>query len=214
MRRRLGVAALAAVFIAPTGAHAEPSIREKTVDKFGRKQVQKYAHFHRTWTHRSGKNVVGRQIVKHGMPRKGRDRVASRREWRRTMAVFDRWEHPPTPAPAPVMYGTSPAASSAYNSGTGSYSIPSGIVACEKCTRFGGCRTVKQLPATSASDAKAKTSRPSACVPSQHQPNSVCFLGRPPSQKAEYQSTIGRQFSPYVPAVEGSSLTANTPHTS
>lgn len=139
MRRRLGAAAIAAVVVtAPTAAHAEPTIRDKTVDKFGRKQVQKYAHFHRKWTHRSGKNVVGRQIVKHGMPRKGRDRVASRREWRRTLRVFHRWEHPPKPpAPPPTLSSTSPSVGSAYSSGTGQYAIPTDIVMCESNGDYG-----------------------------------------------------------------------------
>lgn len=129
MRRRLGALAVMAIAsIAPTAAHAEPTIREKTVDKFGRKQVQKYAHFHRTWTHRSGRSVVGRQIVKHGMPKKGRDRVASRGEWRRTMAVFDRWENPPPPA-QPAWSGSSPVES--VESYGGPYAIPADIVACE-----------------------------------------------------------------------------------
>lgn len=133
MRRRLGAAILVvAASIAPTAAGSEPTIRAKTVDKFGRKQVQKYAHFHRKWTHRSGRNVVGRQIVKHGMPRRGRDRVASRREWRRTMAVFRRWENPPRPpAPPPTLASTQPSASSSYVGGTGQYAIPTEIVMCE-----------------------------------------------------------------------------------
>jgi hypothetical protein len=128
MRRRLGAAAITVVFFAPTAAGSEPTIRERSVEKFGRDQVQRYAHLHRKWTHRAGKDVVGRQVVKYGMPRKGSDRVASRREWRRTLAVFDRWENPPPPSEPVWASSTPPGSVASYG---GPYAIPTEIVMCE-----------------------------------------------------------------------------------
>lgn len=130
--RRITLAVLltaAAVVAAPVAAQG--SVQSKTVEKFGRKHVIRYAHLHRKWTHRSGRAVVGRQIVKQGMPKRGGGhRVATRVEWRRTMAVFRRWEHPPAPpAPPPTLQQT--AGASGYAGGSGQYSIPTYIVMCE-----------------------------------------------------------------------------------
>lgn len=127
------VSVLAIALVAPTVARAEPPIRAKTVAKFGRKKVIRYAHLHRKWVHRSGAAVVGRQIVKQGMPKHGGGkRVATRAEWRRTMRVFDRWEHPPRPpAPPPTLQATGSSTAGAYAGGSGGYSIPGYIVECE-----------------------------------------------------------------------------------
>jgi Transglycosylase-like domain len=137
MGSRLAVGVLAVALLAgATAADASQkpdTVRWRTVEKFGRENVQRYAHNHRKWTNRAGRKVVGRQIVKYGMPKRGKGkRVASRAEWRRTMNVFQRWNNPPPPpAPPPVMSSTAPPATSAYQGGSGSYSIPESIVMCE-----------------------------------------------------------------------------------
>jgi Transglycosylase-like domain len=137
-RLMIAAALVAALAVPTTTAAKQDDLRWKSVDRFGRKAVQKYAHLHRKWTKRAGKEVVGRQIAKYGMPRKGRDRLATRREWRRTLAVFDRWEHPPPPpAPPPVMAEQQPDASAAVSGGTGQYSIPAEIVRCESGGDYG-----------------------------------------------------------------------------
>lgn len=119
---------------AALGLSAEgTSVKAQTVEKFGKKKIWRYAHLHRKWTKRAGARVVGRQIVKYGMPKKGPgNRVATRPEWRRTMRVLERWENPPAPpAPPPTMTSTQPNVGSSYSGGTGQYSIPTDIVMCE-----------------------------------------------------------------------------------
>lgn len=81
------------------------TLRWRTVEKFGREAVQKYAHLHRKWTKRNGREVVGRQIVKYGMPKHGGARVATQEEWKATLATFARWEHPPAPSSATQAVG-------------------------------------------------------------------------------------------------------------
>jgi len=135
------------------------SIRQRSVQKFGRKNVIRYAHLHRKWSKRAGRSVVGRQIVKYGMPKAGAGhRVATRKEWRHTMAVFHRWEHPPAPvAPPPTLQQTGSATGSSYQYGTGNYAIPTSIVMCESGGNYNaynpssGARGAYQiLPSTSA----------------------------------------------------------------
>lgn len=166
------LAVAAALAGAPAADHPSPavvpvvsanqsalSIRQRSVKKFGRKKVIYYAHLHRKWSKRAGRSVVGRQIVKFGMPKRGGGhRVATRAEWRHTLAVFNRWEHPPAPvAPAPTLQQTNSAASSAYSYGGGSYSIPTSIVMCESGGNYGAVNpssgaygAYQILPSTSA----------------------------------------------------------------
>lgn len=170
MRRIVLGIAVAGLVAAPALA-AGDSVRSRSVEKFGRQQVIKYAHLHRKWTKRSGKSVVGRQIVKYGMPKKGKGhRIATRQEWRRTMAIFRRWEHPPRPpAPAPTLQATGSSTAGSYSGGAGQYSIPTYIVMCES----GG-----DYNAQNPSGAYGAYQ----IMPEHYDPGGVCYgLGRDPA---------------------------------
>ena len=103
---------------------ASASIRERSVERFGHQRVRRYAHNHRMWTKRAGRSVVGRQIVKFGMPKSGPGhRVASKAAFNRSMRIFQRWNHPPAPAPVEYVSSDYAAPATDYSSGSGNATV-------------------------------------------------------------------------------------------
>lgn len=137
MRQMYVLCACTALFVFPASTFGaerdEPGglkypLLNESVKRFGEKKVDRYRQLH-GWARSLNRKATGRNVVFYGMPRRGRDRLATRKEFRTTLAKLDLWRHPPPP-PEPVYVAPTSAAgeTSAYSGG----GLPSeSIIACE-----------------------------------------------------------------------------------
>lgn len=107
----------------------------------GNNHCERYNGLHAWATNSFGKETVGRNVCKFGVPAKGADRVIAKQKFAVTFRRLKRWHNP-----APV-YATSSSTASSLYSGPSSYTAPhgspgggyvnSGTVQCESGGDYG-----------------------------------------------------------------------------
>jgi hypothetical protein len=137
MHRRLGAAAVAVVFFAPTVAFAEADdIRDRSFHHIGKRHCTQYDKLHDWATRQFGKRTVGRDVCRFGMPKRGRDRVPTKAEFTDTMSVLRRWRHPPQPSVQAV--SAAPSGEVSYGTTSGAYGGSGALPYCTWGPESGG----------------------------------------------------------------------------
>lgn len=138
MRQMYVLCACTALFVFPVSAMgSEYPLLHKTVEAHGKKIVNKYRSLH-GWSRSVSKKATGRNLVFYGMPKKGKDRLATREELRNSIFLMHRWKHPPSP-PTEVLSAPKPVPSAALNGSSGGVTVAGGTnpVQCESGGNYG-----------------------------------------------------------------------------